>query len=135
MHDIVPAENDEEPAWLIEDYLPECLRPKELDEQGTVIVFVHLFSALAYAHSLDIVHRDVKLSNILVKDGTAILGDFGSARHRVRGKYDTFAGSPVYVAPEIVEVPRSYSNKVDMFSCGMILLECLSAWNPRTNSR
>ncbi|OAA34638.1 Protein kinase-like domain protein [Metarhizium rileyi] len=134
VHDLVPAQDDKEPAWLIEDYIPDCLCPQELDEQSTVNAFIRLFSALAYAHSLDIVHRDLKPSNILMKDGNAILGDFGAARHRVQGKFDTFTGTPVYLAPEFLQEPRSYSNKVDMFSCGMILLECLSSWNPQSNS-
>ncbi|KID85244.1 Calcium/calmodulin-dependent protein kinase type IV, partial [Metarhizium majus ARSEF 297] len=134
VHDIVPAQDDREPAWLIEDYIPDCLCTQELDEQSAIVVFTHLLSALAYIHSLDIVHRDVKPSNILMKDDNAILWDFGAARHRVQGKFDTFTGTSIYRAPEFLEESRSYSNKVDMFSCGMILLECFSAWDPRADS-
>ncbi|KID88163.1 Calcium/calmodulin-dependent protein kinase type IV, partial [Metarhizium majus ARSEF 297] len=134
VHDIVPAQDDREPAWLIEDYIPDCLCTQELDEQSAIVVFTHLLSALAYIHSLDIVHRDVKPSNILMKDDNAILWDFGAARHRVQGKFDTFTGTSIYRAPEFLEESRGYSNKVDMFSCGMILLECFSAWDPRADS-
>lgn len=130
VHDIVLAQEEQEPAWMIEDYIPSCLSPKDLNCQSTIVVATQLLSAVAYIHSVDIVHRDIKPSNILMKDGTAILGDFGAAQRCVQGNLDTFAGTPFYLAPEFLEEKRNYTNKVDMFSCGMVLLECLSTWKP-----
>jgi serine/threonine protein kinase len=115
VHDIVPAQDDREPASLIEDYIPDCLCTQELDKQSTIIVFIHLFSALAYRHPLDIVYRNVNPSNILIKDSNAILGDFGAAKHRMHGKFDTFTGTSIYRALEFLEESRGYSNKVDIF--------------------
>jgi serine/threonine-protein kinase len=42
-------------------------------------------SALEYAHRLGVLHRDVKLENILVSEGLAVVGDFGLARGRPAG--------------------------------------------------
>lgn len=120
---------------MIEDYIPSCLNPKDLNLRSTIVVATQLLSALAYIHSVDIVHRDVKPSNILMEDDTAILGYFGTAQHHVQGNLDTFTGTPIYLAPEFLEEQRNYTSKVDMFSCGMILLECLSKWDPRSDSR
>ncbi|KAL7920050.1 kinase-like domain-containing protein [Trichoderma austrokoningii] len=47
---------------------------------------------------------------------------------------DTFTGTPIYLAPEVLEEQRNYTSKVDMFSCGMVLLECLSEWDPQSDS-
>ncbi|KAL7940052.1 kinase-like domain-containing protein [Trichoderma barbatum] len=135
VHDIVFAQDEKEPAWMIEDYIPICLSPKDLDHQSTIVVATQLLSALAHIHSVDIVHRDVKPSNIFMNENTAILGDFGAAQHCVQGNLDTFTGTPIYLAPEFLEEQRNYTNKVDMFSCGMVLLECLSTWDPQSNSR
>ena len=129
------AHDDKLPPWMLEEYIPDCLCPKNLDEQSTIIVVTQIFSAVAYIHSVDIVHRDLKPDNILMENGKAKVGDFGTARHRVQGNMDTFTGTPIYLAPEFLDKLRSYyTNKVDMFSCGIILLECLSSWDPRLDS-
>lgn len=151
VHDIVLAQDETEPPWMIEDYIPICLNdtigfnnegfddeesgiPK-LSYNDTINVATQLLSALAYIHSVDIIHRDVKPSNILMEGTTAILGDFGAAQRCVQGNLDTFTGSPIYLAPEFLEEQRNYNNKVDMFSCGMVLLERLSKWDPQSDSR
>ena len=73
------------------------------------ILFQQIARALAYTHSLNVAHRDIKLENILVveKNGEiqAKLGDFGLAsRCFEKGKQKTFnefRGSEMYMAPEI----------------------------------
>lgn len=52
--------------------------PGEVDEQQVFVWFEELCRALAYVHAQGVVHRDVKLNNILVsRDGHAVLSDFG----------------------------------------------------------
>jgi serine/threonine protein kinase len=101
-----------------------------MDETSTITVATHILSALAHIHSVHIVHRDVKPGNILLGNGIAKLADFGAARYSIQENLETFIGTPIYIAPEFLDNPRSYTNKVDMFSCGIILLECLTSWTP-----
>jgi serine/threonine protein kinase len=71
-------------------------------ERATEVI-LQLAAALELAHASDIIHRDVKPGNILIKaDGTAKLGDFGMAVSTQRApRHEVRAGTPHYFAPEI----------------------------------
>ena len=85
-------------------------------------------TALQYLHRERIRHKDIKPSNILVKDGTVLLTDFGLARDcndtRSTSEGPT-ALSQRYCSPEVADkAPRSYSS--DMWSLGCVFLEMLT---------
>lgn len=46
---------------------------------------------------------------------------------------DTFAGTRIYMAPEFFERPLQYTNKVDLFSLGLVALQCLTKWDPQSD--
>ena len=87
-------------------------------------LFCEILSCLHYLHTkLGIVHRDLKLENIIVDQNMNIrLLDFGLSNYAItdHAMFMTKCGSPMYVAPEIL-LGNQYSYKVDIWSLGVIL--------------
>jgi serine/threonine protein kinase len=88
--------------------------------------------ALAFAHRSGITHKDIKPSNILIKDSHVYLADFGMAKDDVpddrdrNGSYSVW-GASVYRAPEIQQNrPQAPGNKADVFSLGCAFSEMLT---------
>ena len=99
-----------------------------------------LLSALTHAHRADVIHRDVKPANLLLRSQrplVALLGDFGIARVRgdLRGrKASTAAGSTLgtiaYASPEQLTDPRSVDARSDVWSAAVLLLEAATGVHP-----
>jgi tRNA A-37 threonylcarbamoyl transferase component Bud32 len=88
------------------------------------LISVEVCHALAHAHALGVIHRDVKPENVMIrKDGLIKLMDFGIAqvldfqRMTVTGQ---LLGSPAYMAPEIIE-GKPLDFRTDVFSVGIML--------------
>jgi serine/threonine protein kinase len=85
-----------------------------------------LLDTVGYLHNDNIIHRDIKLENILltnsnIDQGDLKLIDFGFATYyNSLQKIETKCGSLGYAAPEIFN-NLGYSPKVDLFSCGACL--------------
>lgn len=88
---------------------------------------------LASAHDYDIIHRDVKPSNIMVvKGGIAKITDFGIARmtaSSVKTMTGLILGSPRYMSPEQV-IGRELDYRTDIFSLGIVLYETITSVPP-----
>ena len=79
---------------------------------------------LVYIHSKGIIHRDLKLENILLADGgrRVVLADFGLSSNWHHGKkMNTFPGTVEYAAPELFHKNPNYGPKVDVWSLGIIV--------------
>lgn len=85
---------------------------------------LELLLALAYLHKQDIVHRDVKPSNIYLKgkDYQIQLGDFGSAAQRDTSKLMIVedVGTLLFQAPEMLQ-GLDYDGRVDVWSLGCVI--------------
>jgi tetratricopeptide (TPR) repeat protein len=99
---------------------------KQLSALQIARILCDTASALAYAHSQGVVHRDVKPENIVAQregeDSPWLLTDFGSGRFLARGEVTrSLAGSLEYMAPEILTTGATAA--VDQFSLGVMGLE------------
>lgn len=90
-------------------------------------------AALEYAHRNQIIHGDLKPSNILLdEDGNAYLSDFGIARDLNSPVYtavETVSPSPEYLVPEQAR-SESATPRTDIYSLGVMLYELLSGQHP-----
>ncbi|KAL6844654.1 hypothetical protein ACP4OV_025313 [Aristida adscensionis] len=101
--------------------LDEIAREGKFSEQRAAIVIKDLMAVLKYCHEMGVVHRDIKPENILLtKAGKVKLADFGLAARVTNGqRLSGVAGSPAYVAPEVLS--GTYSEKVDIWGAGVLL--------------
>ncbi|KAL6063574.1 Protein kinase of the Mitotic Exit Network [Balamuthia mandrillaris] len=99
-------------------------------ESLLVLYVAQVLQGLAYLHSQDVVHRDIKGSNLLLtKDGMVKLADFGSCTYAAFDRQFTVVGTPFWMAPEITEM--SGGGKVsDIWSVGCTVIELLTGKAP-----
>jgi len=98
-----------------------------------VDIIAQVADGLWFAHQQDIVHRDVKPSNIMVlRGGIAKITDFGIARlpnSAVKTMTGLILGSPRYMSPEQV-IGKAIDARSDIFSLGVVLYESLTGVAP-----
>lgn len=107
-----------------------------LQPRDALLIFKQIAAALDYAHSLNIIHRDVSPGNVLIEQttGRALLTDFGIARDTQKSitASSTIMGTPGYLSPEHVHSAASVTQLSDIYSLGVILYVMLSGelpWN------
>ncbi|HLI69349.1 MAG TPA: protein kinase [Ktedonobacteraceae bacterium] len=125
--------------YLVMPYVDGCtlrdylFRHKQLTLEETASFLSQIASALQYAHDHGVVHRDVKPSNILLRqDGYAYLVDFGLAKAiqgaEVLTSVGAMVGTPEYMAPEQSNGLSDYRS--DIYSLGIILYQMLTGQLP-----
>ena len=109
-----------------------CRKDNLLPVKQVLEIVADVAEALDYAHSQDVVHRDVKPANIMLqKDGTVKVTDFGIARITTSSKTQTgmMLGTPSYMSPEQL-VSTKVDGRSDIFSLGVVLFELLTGEKP-----
>lgn len=111
------------------------LAHRYLKERDAARLFAQLVSGVGYLHSKKVVHRDLKLENLLLdRNRNVIITDFGFANRFIDSADDLMAtscGSPCYAAPELVVQEGKYvGTAVDVWSCGVILYAMLAGYLP-----
>lgn len=97
-----------------------------LEEDDANYYFTQLIKGVEYCHENNIIHRDIKLENVLINssdDGVSVkLCDFGFSES-VEGIHKSIVGTPAYIAPEILEKNADGydGKKSDVWACGIML--------------
>jgi hypothetical protein len=127
-------------SFIVMEHLDGRNLREILDERGplepeeVVALVAPVLSALAYAHANGVVHRDVKLANILVaEDGRVQVTDFGIAKAAFTGADLTTTGKALgtvrYLSPEQVQ-GAEVDARSDLYSVGVVLYELLTGRAP-----
>lgn len=129
------------------------MKDERYTEAEAKVVVRQTLEGIDYMHSHLVVHRDLKLENLLLKQqddlSSVVIADFGLAKRcrekttssttlvkdgeylpHAKGVDDSAVGTPVYAAPEVVE-QKSYGAAVDMWSLGVIVYILVTGAMPR----
>ena len=108
-------------------------KKKNLSLKVIATIMKDIISAAYFLHNMNppIIHRDIKPENILLNDGlVAKLTDFGWSNYIQEGeKRITVCGTPVYLAPEIIN-EQGHDERVDIWCIGVLLFELITGEVP-----
>lgn len=136
------ASIDKDNYYMITEYLPKGslfdlihTAKKKFDDKTKIKIALDIAVGIKYLHSRNVVHCDLKSSNVLLDNNYNIkLGDFGLSRFLNSGKEPSHGriGTPHWMAPEILK-GGTYQFEADIFSYGMILWELITYQIPYHN--
>jgi len=94
-------------------------------------------SALAYAHTQGVIHRDIKPDNIMLTGGHAVITDFGIGKALEDGgerltQTGMSVGTPIYMSPEQALGEREIDRRTDVYALGSVLYQMLIGEPPYT---
>jgi len=136
LYNVLKADNDKD-IYLVFQYmeinLHAVIRAKLLEDVHKKYILYQICKALYYMHSGDLLHRDMKPSNVLLNSDCHVkLCDFGLARSVAETDdadqnvvMTDYVATRWYRAPEILLGSTKYTKGVDMWSIGCILAELL----------
>jgi len=103
---------------------------KKFPERIAARYLFQLASAIGYMHARNVIHRDLKLENVLIDENDDLkICDFGWSVHTVENKRETICGTIDYLAPEIVDHVE-YDKSVDIWCLGILFYEMVYGFPP-----
>ncbi|QJG66884.1 serine/threonine-protein kinase [Mycoplasma phocoenae] len=131
---------DKNEQWIVMEYVKGPTLKRWIDSTSSLNLHVainyakSIALALSDIHKANIIHRDLKSSNIIITETSDIkIIDFGialgenSLRHTMDGKV---VGSPEYLAPELLKNSEPPSIQSDIYSLGILLYEMIEGHTP-----
>jgi serine/threonine protein kinase len=123
--------------WLDGEDLSQCLERGRIGWQGARMLGLRISAALAQAHALGCVHRDLSPRNVFLPGGKlerAKLLDFGLVRvpdtQLAQTASHAVLGTPFYMSPEHIRDAKSVTARSDLFALGVLLYEAISGVRP-----
>ena len=118
--------------YICGDLLNFIRKRSKLSESCAKIIFKQIIEGLRYIHANKIVHRDIKLDNILIDlSNTVKICDFGVSRKLSPGDImHENCGTPAYIAPEIFQNKGYEGYQCDIWSAGVTLYYMLGGVQP-----
>lgn len=143
--ELIEVVRDDEYTYIVTELLEgpelfEYVQKNRLSENEARKLFEEILKAVEFMHKEQIVHRDLKLENIMFAHGTSStlkLIDFGFATRISNRLMDTPCYTLEYAAPEILS-NKKYSKACDLWSLGVILYTLLcghTPWQRRNESQ
>jgi serine/threonine-protein kinase len=114
-------------GWTLEQVLEQG---KRFEAPEVVEIGIQLCGAIAAVHKAGLLHRDIKTQNVMrADDGRLVLMDFGTGREVGDGSTGGLAGTPLYLAPELLS---GYEPTIrsDIYSLGVLLYHLLTGSYP-----
>jgi WD40 repeat protein/ribosomal protein S27E len=137
------AQLDRSPRFLVSEFIAGCDLERELaqlrkagrwiDRDQAIWIVEKLARALHHAHRKNVIHRDVKPANILIKGDVVKLTDFGLARFGDPNMTQAGAkiGTPFYMSPEqVTGDPSCTDARSDQYGLAVVLFELLCGRRP-----
>ena len=129
------------PFVIGESLRARLYRDRELPVPEAIRLLRDVASALDYAHSRSVVHRDIKPDNVLITHGVAVVTDFGVAKaltasaggqHAGITSMGVTLGTPTYMAPEQASADPNMDHRVDVYAFGIMAYEMMTGAPPFT---
>jgi serine/threonine protein kinase len=104
-------------------------REQQLPVDHALLIAREVADALGYAHTLGVIHRDIKPENILLRDGHAVVADFGialavqSAGGARMTQTGLSLGTPQYMSPEPAMGERTIDQRSDLYALAAVTYE------------
>ena len=133
---LLNARQENNSVHLIMEYvtgssLENYIKTRNIDQVEAAKIFKQILNAVNYYHMAGVVHRDLKLTNILIDTARKIkIIDFGFATISNESQLKLYCGTTEFMAPEMVSKKPYCGHKVDMWALGVILYVLLTKSYP-----